>query len=114
MYVNRDDEEGVKRYFEEKECLNELMKQEETYWKQRAKAFWLTEGDTNSKFFHAQASARKKSNRIEQLKNEEGDIIDKHEEMCEMAVEYFKCVFKGSSEEIVFQTSQESGLITER
>lgn len=41
LYVNRDDEEGVERYFEEKECLQDIMKHEETYWKQRSKAFWL-------------------------------------------------------------------------
>lgn len=45
------DAEGVKWYFEKKERLDDLMKQEETYWQQRAKAFWLTEGNTNSKNF---------------------------------------------------------------
>lgn len=114
MYVNRDDEEGVKRYFEEKECLDELMKQEETYWKQRAKAFWLTEGDTNSKFFHTRASVWKKFNRIEHFKNEKGDIIDKHEEICKMTVEYFRIVFKGSSEESNIQTGEETRVVTAR
>lgn len=65
---------GVKQYFEEKNKLNELLYHEELYWKQRAKAHWLTEGDTNSKFFHAAASKRKKMNHIHHLINNEGDI----------------------------------------
>jgi len=33
--------------------LATLILQEESYWRQRSKIFWLAEGDTNSKFFHA-------------------------------------------------------------
>lgn len=41
----------MRAYFYERNVLNELMAQEETYWRQRAKVFWLEEGDTNSHFF---------------------------------------------------------------
>lgn len=37
--------------------LTTLILQEDSYWKQRSKIFWLSEGDINSKFFHASASA---------------------------------------------------------
>ncbi|XP_074364595.1 uncharacterized protein LOC141705594 [Apium graveolens] len=46
---DREDEEGIKSYFEEREKLNEFLEHEESYWKQRAKIFWLKEGDTNSR-----------------------------------------------------------------
>lgn len=49
--VNRSDVEGIQRYFEESRRLDELLIHEELYWKQRAKSFWLTEGDSNSKNF---------------------------------------------------------------
>ncbi|XP_074342376.1 uncharacterized protein LOC141679913 [Apium graveolens] len=88
--VNGEDEDGVKKYFEERDQFNDLLLHEEQYWKQRAKAFWLTEGDTNSKFFHAQASSRKKLNHIAHLKNDAGDLIDNHDAMCEMMKEYYK------------------------
>ncbi|XP_074322706.1 uncharacterized protein LOC141659680 [Apium graveolens] len=91
--VNKIDEDGIRIYFIEKERLNELIKQEGIYWQQRAKASWLAEGDTNSKFFHAQTSARKKANRIAYLKNDQNVIVDNHDEMCSLAVEYFKSAF---------------------
>ena len=40
--------------------INALLNDEEIYWEQRAKAHWLKEDDRNTKFFHAQASERRK------------------------------------------------------
>lgn len=51
-------------YLAEKDKLNEILLHEEEYWKQRAKLIWLLEGDSNSKFFHATTSARKKNNHV--------------------------------------------------
>ncbi|XP_074355732.1 uncharacterized protein LOC141695384 [Apium graveolens] len=38
-YLNREDEARIKCYFEEREKLNDLLLNEELYWKQRAKLF---------------------------------------------------------------------------
>lgn len=69
------DEIGVKEYYEERTKLNELLLQEEMYWKQRAKHLWLKDGDANTRFFHAQASRRNKINNIAYLVTEEGEKI---------------------------------------
>lgn len=44
--------------------LASLLLQEHSYQRQRSKIFWLTDGDTNSKFFHSSASAGKRRNLI--------------------------------------------------
>lgn len=64
----------------------------------KGKIFWLKEVDLNTKFFHAQASKRKKMNSIAYSITESGDIIDDHDAMCSMTVEYFKKVFDGNCE----------------
>lgn len=38
---DKTDASGVKEFIEAKEKTNEILLQEETYWKQRAKLFWL-------------------------------------------------------------------------
>lgn len=80
--VNRTDSDGVAKYFEANERFNDLLLHEEIYWKQRAKVFWLAEGDSNSKFFHLQASARKKLNHISYLIDDAGNRVDDLDDMC--------------------------------
>jgi uncharacterized phage infection (PIP) family protein YhgE len=46
------------------ETLDEILKQEELLWSQRAKAHWLKYGDLNTKYFHHKASMRKRNNFI--------------------------------------------------
>lgn len=70
--VNKTDEDGVASYFQEKKKLNSRLLREEIYWKQREKVFWLAEGDSNTKFFHAQDSSRKRINHIQYLLDETG------------------------------------------
>ncbi|XP_074335942.1 uncharacterized protein LOC141673107 [Apium graveolens] len=96
LYADCEDEEGVRKFFEATNQLNDLLSHEEVYWKQRAKAFWLEEGDSNSKFFHAFANARKKVNQVTRLKNNDGEVIVQHEEMCNVVKEYFKAVFENT------------------
>jgi hypothetical protein len=55
--------------------LERLLDQQHVYWKQRAHSTWLVKGDHNTKFFHAQASERKKKNTINKLKEEEGGEV---------------------------------------
>ncbi|XP_074328182.1 uncharacterized protein LOC141666094 [Apium graveolens] len=90
---NREDDDGVQMYFDEKDRLEEILSHEEAYWKQRAKSFWLKDGDTNSKYFHVAASSRKKLNYLTGLKNAEGILISNHEDMCELLKYYFNKVF---------------------
>lgn len=78
----REDANGIQLYFTEKSKLEQILIQEESYWKQRAKTFWLEEGDSKSRFFHAAASSRKNTNHISSLKIADGRVLTKHGDMC--------------------------------
>ncbi|XP_077226202.1 uncharacterized protein LOC143859364 [Tasmannia lanceolata] len=46
-----------------------LLLHEEITWRQKSRVRWLKEGDKNSAYFHALASARRRKNRIEYLED---------------------------------------------
>ena len=56
--------------------LAKLLIQEEQYWKQCLKTFWLVEGDSNTRFFHSMATSRKRNNKIHGLWDEEDRWVD--------------------------------------
>ncbi|KAK9950614.1 hypothetical protein M0R45_006095 [Rubus argutus] len=76
--------------------LNELLHQEQTFWKQRAKVFWLTDDDLNTKFFHRSASNRKKKNSINGLYNEEGVWCTADEDLERTILNHFGNLFSSS------------------
>ena len=53
QYGNGDEIKRVERQ------IQNILIDEEIYWKQRSRADWLKEGDKNTKFFHHKASSRK-------------------------------------------------------
>ncbi|XP_020684612.1 uncharacterized protein LOC110101163 [Dendrobium catenatum] len=55
--------------------LNATLARLATWWRQRAKTKWIEEGDSNSHFFHSNASARRRGNRIVEIQNSNGDKI---------------------------------------
>ena len=50
--------------------LSNLLTQEEVYWKQRAKIFWLQERDSNTHFFHGSTSTRRRVSHIHKLQDD--------------------------------------------
>ena len=66
--------------------LSKLLLQEEQYWKQRAKFFWLAEGDSNTRFFHSMANTKKLVNKIYRL-------MDDNARLQEVAKNYFTKLF---------------------
>lgn len=90
-----------------------LPSQEESYWKQRAKVFWLEEGDSNTRFFHATATTRKKMNHIKSLRNDAGEHFSNQVYMCTIIKDYYFDVFTGGNQVVMPQTSSGSRIITD-
>ncbi|KAL5825066.1 hypothetical protein ACOSQ3_021129 [Xanthoceras sorbifolium] len=77
--------------------LDELLLQEEIYWRQRSRISWLKFGDRNSKFFHAKASARRKSNEILGLSDDMGCWHSDSGSIHRIIGKYFSSLFSSSS-----------------
>lgn len=57
--------------------LASFLVQEESYWRQRAKSFWLKDGDANTKFFfHTAASTRRKQNALTSISSKDGSLVE--------------------------------------
>lgn len=79
---NRTDNYGVFTYAEVQRKYLNLLSQQNTYWKQGAKTFWLKGGDINFGFFHKAVKRRRRNNSISKLINEEGRWVEKGPELC--------------------------------
>jgi hypothetical protein len=80
------DYEGIKVV----EHLVELNHIGEVMWRQRAKIRWMSEGGSNSRFFHQKARRRTKKNRICKLVREDGMLTESSDEMSDMAIEFIR------------------------
>lgn len=89
----RRDGDGVAEFTEARNRYNELLHSHEVFWKQRAKSFWLKEGDMNTRYFHASASAQKRQNSFGNLLNDHREWCSNFDEVDVLIVEYFKNLF---------------------
>lgn len=90
--------------------LNQLMQENDIYWK-RAKQFWLKDGDPNTKFFEYTTTNMKKWKRIQKMiDNTWVEFIDP-QNLGRIAFEYFDQIFssgKESYEAVISQIEQKS------
>ncbi|KAL4380088.1 hypothetical protein GQ457_02G027420 [Hibiscus cannabinus] len=78
---------------EVKLTLNLGMDKDEIYWEQRARANCLRNGDRNTSFFHKFASCRRHRNRVSNLMNDNGLVVEEDSAMDEIAWNYFENIF---------------------
>ncbi|XP_039004068.1 uncharacterized protein LOC120131027 [Hibiscus syriacus] len=61
--------------------LVDLETAEAIFYKQKAKAHWLRDGDLNTKFFHHKVQANKKRNTIRVIKSEDEQLFESFKDM---------------------------------
>ncbi|CAH9084787.1 unnamed protein product [Cuscuta epithymum] len=96
-----------------RERLSLLLIQEEQFWKQRAKVFWMRDGDMNTKFFHVAATTRKKRNMILKLQRDDGTVATTRKDLCEVGGDYFRHLFTASPADYDLVTSAIQRVVTE-
>lgn len=84
---------SVQKYKDSKSDLIRILEQREIFWRQRSKQLWLHSGDKNSRYFHASASARRRTNQITQLKNSQGQWVSWDDGLADHITEQFKHLF---------------------
>ncbi|XP_030930993.1 uncharacterized protein LOC115956857 [Quercus lobata] len=65
-------------------------------WKQRSRALWLHEGDSNTRYFHSKASHRFRRNRIEVLENHRGEKCEDENGIANILVDFYQSLFASS------------------
>lgn len=72
------DEQRRQRNHVERE-LNEILKHEETLWKQRSITYWLKEVEFNTAYFHKVANGKLRVNNISNIVQNGEDITSQEE-----------------------------------
>ncbi|XP_010424030.1 PREDICTED: uncharacterized protein LOC104709061 [Camelina sativa] len=86
-----------------------VLEQEEVLWFQNFRERWITLGDRNTKYFHTSTVIRRRHNRIDMLRNEEGVWISNTDELENLAIEYYTRLGGVSPEHGTFQSSRSDG-----
>ena len=71
----------------------ELAYREEIMARQRSRITWLSEGDSNTKFFQRKASARRAKNSITQLDRADGTTCTDPAELANMATDFYSNLY---------------------
>ena len=59
----------------------QALKQEECFAKQKSRQYWLTLGDSNTKFFYASITTRRAVNRIRKCTDKDNNLIENLDEV---------------------------------
>jgi hypothetical protein len=73
--------------------LCELFEREKIMARQRSRVEWLQESDRNTSFFHARASAHRRTNRIRALVREDGSRCEDLHVIKGMAEDFYGYLF---------------------
>ncbi|XP_059068365.1 uncharacterized protein LOC131858903 [Cryptomeria japonica] len=70
--------------------LSETLAREESYWRQKSRDLWLSEGDRNTKLFHSSSKLKRLRNRISCIIDSNGNNLMDEDDIVAEAVRLFK------------------------
>ncbi|KAG7556773.1 Reverse transcriptase domain [Arabidopsis suecica] len=70
-----------------------VLEQEEVLWFQKSREKWISLGDRNTSYFHTSTIIKRRRNRIEALKNEEGQWVSDKQQLEQLAINYYQRLY---------------------
>lgn len=67
---------------------------EEKFWKQKAGMQWFTDGDRNTKFFHAHVNGKRRRLQLKRIQDHRGVWLDNEEEIAQEAIRFYTEQFR--------------------
>lgn len=77
--------------------MNDILTQEDMYWRQKARCKWHIEGERNTKYFHAMVVEKRRKNRVLQLKLGDGEWCSDEELLRNTARDFYKALYTKES-----------------
>lgn len=77
-----------------------LLLKEEAAWRLKSRALWLKKGDSNTKFFHSIANARRTRNSIWSMKDSMGNTLITQHDISAAATSFFRGQYKRQPNDI--------------
>ncbi|XP_026445438.1 uncharacterized protein LOC113346047 [Papaver somniferum] len=98
LHISDEDPEDVTKLNFAKEAsvtLQEILMHQSIMLKQKSRNKWLTNGASNTSFFHANIPTRRSSNMISELVDDDGNILSNCDQIRDYTVSYFESKFNG-------------------
>lgn len=70
-----------------------VLEQEEMIWYQKSREKWIVLGERNTKFFHTSTIIRRRRNRIELLRDDDGRWISNSQDLEKLATDYYRKLY---------------------
>ncbi|XP_027099102.2 uncharacterized protein [Coffea arabica] len=86
--------------------LSTAYREEELYWSQKARTWWLQEGDKNTAFFHASVMAARKQRKITCLQKDNGQWCKTDQELREEMCRYYNQLLTTGNVDQIKETLQ--------
>ncbi|KAL4319850.1 hypothetical protein GQ457_18G018210 [Hibiscus cannabinus] len=73
--------------------LDEVLKQEESFWQQKSRTNWVSKGDRNTSYFHASTMIRRRHNTVRRLELSDGQWCNDTRKLKSHALQFYQSLF---------------------